>query len=234
VKGKTLVVLAIVLGVVAVFLVNSRFGELEQSAHPKTTTFYKATADILPGVTLKDALEGKQRLLRPVGSIPEPFAKSYPEAVDESQLGLWEGKKIERPVRVGEFLKVTDLKPYEANERSAALQEGQSTVAIPVSADTAVGFQIAPGDVVDVYLSRSRQDPKAPGGQTAEAEVVVADVTVYATGDVFLTADPMAPRVKPKTYTTVTLALKGDQVPKVIAAKDLGRLTLALKKQRPS
>ncbi len=230
-KGKMLVVVAILLGVVAVFLVNSQMGELEKKANPPTKAYFKARVDVAPapGLTVREAIEGKVKYFEVRDTIPESFASSYKDAIEQGQLALWADRPIARPIRAGAFLTQADLTPDPI-----AIPEGHVVAAIAVSQETAVGFQIAPGDIVDVYLTRARQDPKAAGGQVADAEAVLSGVTVYATGDLVLSAAADAPRVKPKTYPTVTLLLTEAQAPKLIAAQALGRLTLVLKKLKPS
>ena len=83
-KGKMLVLVAVLLGMAVVFLVNSRFSEYEQKANPPTKRLYKAAADIRPGVTVLDAID-RTHLLQPVDEVPQSFADANPDFVDDAQ-----------------------------------------------------------------------------------------------------------------------------------------------------
>ena len=74
-KGRALVIVAVVLGVIVVIMINSRFSELEAKANPPRKTFYRAVADIYPGQTVNSLLGGRNALLEPVKNIPAEFAK---------------------------------------------------------------------------------------------------------------------------------------------------------------
>ena len=110
-SGKFLVVVAIVLGAIVVLLLNSMISDYEQKANPPTRTFYRATADIAPGITVADAMADSSRLLVAEKNIPEGFAKAYSYAVDEFQMEYTKKRKIVRPIKAGEFLVQEHLEP---------------------------------------------------------------------------------------------------------------------------
>src|SRR5436190_14477634 len=108
-KGKFLVLVAVIIGVVVVVMINSTWKGYEEKLNVPMRTFYRATADVMPPLTVDQALT--QRLIVEEKSLPEAFARSYPYAVDEAQMNYQRRKRIERPMKSGEFLQQFHLEP---------------------------------------------------------------------------------------------------------------------------
>ena len=227
-KGKALVVVAILLGVVVVVLINQRFSALEKKANPKMATLYEATADIMPGVNIGAARAGRPPLLKEI-KVPQSWADGYPDALDEVEMKQFGHRTIRRAVKAGEYLRMIHLQPVTPAEMRARLPEGHVAASITVSQETAVGFLVAPGDVVDVYLISVEADPQAEGGTVAKAKKVGQDLTVFAVDNILQRTDGVVIKPRGGSYQSVTIASTPQNIEKLIAARALGRLTLVLK-----
>lgn len=228
-RGKFLVIVAVALGALVVFMINSQFQAYEAKANPKTRKFWRATGDIAPGLTVDAVMQDNRRLLQPTTDLPEAFAMAYPDAVDDSRIDSVKDQVISRPLKAGEFLQMKDLAPLSAADMRASIPEGKVAVSISVSAQTSVGYLIAPGDVVDVYVTSTHQDPAAPGGVAVTATVAVGDLTVHAIDNIVARPDGVPVRPRGAAYQTVTVVATPEDAGKLIAALTRGKATLALK-----
>lgn len=224
-KSNKLVLSAIVLGVLAVVLVNAHVSKLQAKVEVPKATFYSAAADVAPGATLAEAI--KRKLLVPVAGIPAAFAEAYPQAVDANEYELWAGKRIEHTVPAGEFLHVRHFKRSTVKELRHRIPAGHALTAIPASRNTTVGFLPTPGDRVDVYTTVKRNDASKKGGLGVEAVLVVEGMRVFAVGDFFGGEG----RPRGRSYATLTLSGPKHDIERVIAARRVGELTLTLPNQ---
>ena len=238
-RTKQLLIVAVLLGAAAVFLVNSKFSALEAQAKPPTTTLYLAAVDIPPGMTFQQALEDQQ-FLRPVETVPAAFSNLYRDAVTIDAYESFKDKKISRPVKAREFLRWKDLEsftPSELGRRFPSAGEGRSAAAnaaisISVTAESSVSYLVAPGDRVDVYVTKMVEDAASPGGRKAQARIAVPNVYVLATDAVVVEDEPnrRAPPARGTPYRTVTLAGSEAEVRTLLEAQSEGVLSLALRK----
>lgn len=230
-KGKLLVLVAMVLGVIVVFLVNSRFAEYEAKANPPKKKLYKAAADIQPGSTVQTALE-ESHLLQPVTEVPESFANSNPDFVD-TEIEWARKLTITRAIRAGDFLRMSHLQALSSAEVAAAIPEGKKLYTVKVDQVTSVAYIVAPGDLVDVYAIWTRPDPAQPGGVAVETPIVAADVLVFAVDNSMISRDGTLARPRGTPYTSVTFAVAAEELEKLIAAAQRGKLSLTLKSKKP-
>lgn len=224
-KSNKTILIAIVLGILAVVLVNAHVNRLQAKAEEPKVTFFRAAADLMPGQTVREAVKSKGLL--PVRQIPASFAKAYPRAIDGKEYELWAERRIERAVPAGEFLQTQHLQVSSATELARMIPPGHALMAIAASQDTTVGFLTAPGDVVDVYYTITRKDPTKPGGTAAEAVNVARALTVFAVDDYYGTTGVLI-RPRGRAYGSITLSGPRAEIEQVIAATKLGRLTLTL------
>ncbi len=230
-KGKMLVLVAMLLGVAVVFVVNARFAEYEEKANPPLKTLYKAAADIQPGSTVQAALE-ESHLLQPVKEVPESFANSNPDFVD-TEIEWARKLTITRAIRAGDFLRMSHLQALSSAEVSATIPDGKKLYTVKVDQVTSVGYLVAPGDLVDVYAIWTRPDPAQPGGVAVETPLVSADVLVFAVDGSMVSRDGTLTRPRGSPYTSVTFALAPGELEKLIAAAQRGKLSLTLKSKKP-
>lgn len=231
-KGKMLVVVALLLGLAVAFLVNSRFAEYEQKANPPTKRLYKAAADIRPGVTVLDAID-RTHLLQPVDEVPLSFAEANPDFVD-TEIEWAKKLTITRAIRAGDFLRMSHLQALSSAEVSATIPDGTTLYTMRVDQETSVGYLIAPGDRVDVYAVVTRPDPAQAGGIAVETQTVASDVLVFAVDSAIMSRDGTLVRPRGAPYTSVTFALPPVEFDKVIVAAKRGKLSLTLKSKKPA
>jgi len=232
VKGKMLVIVAILLGVVVVFLVNSRFKEYEDKANPVLKVLYKAAADIEPGVTTVQTALGEAKLLQPVKEVPASFANANPDFVD-SEIEWAKKLTITRAIRAGDFLRMSHLQALSSAEVVAAIPDGKVLYNIKVDQQTSVGYLVGPGDLVDVYAVSTKPDPGQPGGVAIESPLLASDLLVFAVDATMLTRDGTRARRPGTPYTSVTFAVTTAEHAKLLAAAQRSaKLSLTLKSKK--
>jgi len=111
--------------------------------------------------------------------------------------------------------------PGESGFLAAALSPGMRAITVPVSATTAVGGFIFPGDRVDVLLT---QDVAAGAVQLRAAETIVRNVRVLAVDQ---RVDETSTQVQ--IGSTVTIEVTPKIVEKISVAQGLGSLSLSLR-----
>ncbi|MCP5069144.1 MAG: Flp pilus assembly protein CpaB [bacterium] len=230
-KNFHLIVIAVIAGVAAVFMINKRFTELENKAAPKTVTFWKAAADLPPGrYTVQEA--AGEGLLVKVGGIPEAFAKSYREAVDlaEYESGT-KSKRIHRALQAGNFLLLSHLEETARDEIASRIPAGQLAISIMVNQSTAVSYLPSPGDVVDIYRIVTTPSADEPGGKKMETVRVAQSVRIFAVDAAV--ADPeQAGVARPDSYASITVAGPPHLIEKLLIEKKMGQLELTLRSSR--
>jgi Flp pilus assembly protein CpaB len=94
----------------------------------------------------------------------------YQQTVPASDLGSLVGKQVTEPAHVDQIL------VWPQVSRHLPLAPSQMAFTIPVTADTAAGGRIRPGDVVEVLLTTGK------GSSSPRSTVVLPRVTVYDVG----------------------------------------------------
>ncbi len=229
-SNKTLVVVAIALGIAVVLMINSKFNELESRAEPPQTVFYKARVDIEPGLTVQGA--GGEGFLEVVRGIPQAFADQLPEAIDLKEYeGHAKNKRIERRVEAGEFLMFRHLDPVIGDEVMVAIPEGHIAFSFPVTNTSSVSYLISPGDTVDVYRIAIIPDGEAEGGVARKAIRVAEDMVIFAV-DAKVAVGGGESADRGQAYRTVTVTGPSKAIEELMVDAASGPLQLALKARK--
>lgn len=155
---------------------------------------------------------------------------------------------------VDELLKEGDrvvLSPIDANEAvllaelsgpngratlSNLLEPGMQAVTVKTDEIAGVGGFIAPGDRVDVVLTRNageieevRKNAEGAAGSKIATEVVIEAAKVLSVGQA---ADERA--TQPKIANSVTLEVTPEGAQKITLARNIGKLSLTLRSARPA
>ena len=231
-KGKSMVVIAIALGVVAVVLVNAQFADMDAKPAPPRRTLYRAAVDILPGVTVRSALDESHALL-PVVDVPDGFANGISDAVD-AEIQWARPLTIARPVRAGEFLTMTHLRAPPPVDVPARLPAGHAAIAIPVGPESSAGSLLVAGDVVDIYLLETRNTPNVPGGVEVVPVRVASDITIWAIDGMTPAAAGPGVRTHGAPSSSVTVSAPSEAIERLLVARQQGRLSLVLKAKKGS
>lgn len=216
-RNIILVGIAIVLGLVAVLMVNSYFSGVEERqakvARQQQLTRIVVAAKELPfGTVLND--QNVMLVNWPSNSVPAGAFTTVADAMGKGNATL-------RNIVQGEPILASKLSNRPT--LSANLPNGQYAVAVPVSAVAAVGGFVRPGDLVDVLLTRQIPGDSA-GGNDKMTDVVLSSVPVLA---VDVDADEKS--TKPSIGKTATLQVDTLGAQKLALAQQLGVLSLALR-----
>ncbi len=159
------------------------------------------------------------------------MASAATAAVSGQALGAgasFVGTIVREKILSGEPLIAEKLvRPGAAGAMAVSLDAGMRALALPLTAESAAGGFILPGDHVDLVLNRQVETPAtggAPAGKTFAANTVIKNVRVLAIdqntgpqkGDAVIGA-------------TATVELSPDQVRTVVEAKAAGQLTFILR-----
>lgn len=219
-RNLILLGMAILLGLVAVFLANSYFSGIEQrqeriAEQQQLSRIVVASQEVSFGTPL--SLQNLRLANWPASSVPAGSFTSLDAAMQGGRVAL-------RPIVVGE--PVLASKVSGANGRavlSANLPIGKLAYTIPVNDVSGVGGFVRPGDVVDVLLTRP-----IPGEGTSAndkmTDMVLEAVPVLGVDQV---ADEKS--TTPAAAKTATLEVDSYGAQKLALSIQLGTLSLALR-----
>jgi pilus assembly protein CpaB len=139
------------------------------------------------------------------------------------------GTLVRAPILAGEpILKSKLVHAGEAGVMAVTLDAGMRAMAVPLTAESAVGGFILPGDHVDIVMSRAL-DPSTSGGlgggKRVVASVVLNNVRVLAIDQ--NNAGPQ--KTVAEVGATATVEVSPEQAEQLVIAKGVGQLTLVLR-----
>lgn len=215
-----MLVLAVVFGVIAVFLVQSWLqgqvslaGKQPEAVMPEPTeTIVVAARPLRFGATLKpDALK---EIPWPGGARPSgSFSKVSELITEEGERAVLSAIEINEPVLTQ---KITG--PGARATLSAVVDKGMRAVSIPISAVVGVSGFVLPGDRVDVFLTRNDT------GAGRITDLFLQNVKVLAIDQI---ADDR--KNDAKVSSTVTFEVDTYDAQKLALATGMGQLSLALR-----
>jgi pilus assembly protein CpaB len=156
----------------------------------------------------------------------EATAKEVAEKVSgapDAQLSALVGAVVREPILANEPM--TDRKLVRAGSAgvmAVTLEPGMRAISVPLSAESAAGGFILPGDHVDVVESRALDNQG--GGKRVAATTVLQNVRVLA-----IDQNLSAPKGSSVIGATATLELDPRQAEVLVQAKGQGELTLVLR-----
>lgn len=144
----------------------------------------------------------------------------------EVRRGLF-GAMLRTPVPAGGLLLgAALLHPGDSGYLAAMLPPGTRAVTIGVDAVSGVAGLVAPGDVVDLLLTRNLTDPTSPALSRTTSETVLTGLRVVATDrDLFRGDRPEGP---PPALRLITFQATQEQAERILIASQLGRLALSV------
>lgn len=222
---------AVLVAIIVAMLVQAKLSPSGDKAGAKPTIeILVATKKLETGVRLK-ADDVRWQAVAEDAIFPGSIAKS--SEPDLKKLSVY-GSPLRRPVEAGEPVTrqalIADIKAA-GNYMAANLAPGMRAVAIAVKPDTGVAGFLSPGDRVDVILgyaarltSSSREAGEVIISRNA-SQTLVNNVRVMAVDQVSSEETRQAKVVK-----TVTIEVTREQAEIIVLAKDMGKLTLALRR----
>jgi pilus assembly protein CpaB len=218
-KGSTILALAgaVLLGLFAV-LIAARFlaAPAAQKADAPTVTAVIATKAIAFGDPLTK--DNVQEVPWPA-ALPRGAFTSLEDALGAQTVSGESSRLAMRAIAEKEVVTEAAVSGQQARlSTSPLLGPDMRAVAVPISEAAGAGGFVAPGDRVDLFVTRDL------GDNFQIADQLVQDVRVLAVGQVADTTQSEAVVVK-----TATLELSPPQAQKVALAQNVGRITLAIR-----
>ena len=211
---------AVLLGLLAVFLANSYFSGVEErqeriAAEQKLARIVVATQPLAFGTPLTSDNVRLQNW--PASSVPEGAFRSVEFALKDNRVAL-------RPIVPGEPVLADKVSGTDGRATLAAnLPEGMRATTIPVTAVSGVAGFVLPGTTVDVLLTR-RMPGDGSEREDQMVDVIMENVQVLAVDQL---VDEKSG--KPKTSRTATLQTDLYGAQKLTLAQKVGSLSLALR-----
>lgn len=223
-KGRWLLIAALVLAGVAVLSVELALRQARKEGAGELKTVFRAKAAIKTGekVTAENVESA---------TISANETALINSAVPRELYSLIENRPAFRPIPAGSIVQWQDFERTSEERLTPLVPPGYLAVAFPADERTAVGGLLQPGDRVDVYATWPRRPEKGPdasksvSGVASEAgpaafvtELVVENAEILATGHRTNTAvarfQPAAPEWQ--RYDTVTLAIQEAEIRDVL------------------
>lgn len=215
-KPKTLIlmVVAVTCGLGASYMTSRLLAERgTQEVEQEKVTILVAKKNLDMGVVIKMPEDVFQEKKVPKGEEP----KGAIVALDQIK-----GKMLKRSLRADDFISPEDLFSEKDSGLQYVLPPGYRAVGLRVNAEAvAGGFASLPHSRVDIISTVRRGDDRQ-----SYSEVLLEDVLVLAADQQNLRDE----NNRALLASVVTVALKPDDMVKVNMAKDLGPLSLALRK----
>lgn len=213
-RNVIVLVVAALVGLLAVFLVNAWFSgrEKQQSVAVTPTAVTKVVVARQPLAFAAPLTPANLSVVDwPASSVPPGAFTTIEDATRNGRVAL-------RPIEVGEpILRSRASADDGRGAVSNNIPENMRAVAIPISAVSGAGGFVTPGDVVDVLMTREF-------GESQATNVVLENVQVLA---IDLVANERANQPKVGNTATVLTDLYGAQ--KLVLANQVGSLSLALR-----
>lgn len=219
-KGKTPLVVALVLGLLA--------GVIAYSAIKKKESDVRRGWNLVPVVVAsQDIPEGTIISIDMISqrSVPEQFVTSSVVKPDSASYVV--NQKVLVPLQAGDPLLWSQFETTKAAERlSSKVQKKGRAITIEAKANTAVGGWVRPNDHVDVI--GTFRDP-----QTDEnvAVTLLQNVIVLATGKITGTTNVNLIAEGEREYSDVSLLVLPEEAEILVLAQELGTLTLSLRNE---
>jgi pilus assembly protein CpaB len=214
-KPKTLVLMgvAIACGLGASYMTSRLLAERQSDDEPKVTVLVaKKNLNVGDTIKLPDEQFQEKKFVR--GDEP-------PGAIDSAE--TLKNRVLKRPLRAGDHVTQEDLIGDKDNYGMPfVLGEGYRAIGVRVNAESvASGFASLPLSRVDIINTVRRGDDKSTYSQ-----IILENVLVLA-ADTEMRRDESG---KPQPAQVVTLALKSEEALKVALAREMGTLSLMLRK----
>ncbi len=143
------------------------------------------------------------------------------------------GTLVRAPILAGEpVLKSKLVHAGEAGVMAVTLDAGMRAMAVPLTAESAVGGFILPGDHVDIVMSR-QLDPSiggGAGGGSGGGKRVIASVVLNNVRVLAIDQNNAGPQKSiAEVGATATVEVSPEQAEQLVIAKGVGQLTLVLR-----
>lgn len=226
-KNKLALVIAIVLGLIAVFGVRQFIKRKDEQYKDRFKPVRVATAK----ERIKAGTPIEMKMLEDKGRVVSEDSLTADHVLNREKFIL-SGKLINRDLERGEpLLKSYFRKPVVRLENK--LEHGQRAVTLKVDAVTGVAGNVVPGSHVDILGTFPLTEAGARatgGGASGRTMLLLSNMTVLAVDS--RTLEPQyagTSGARRSTYSSVTLTVSPDEANILVHAQSIGNLTLALR-----
>jgi pilus assembly protein CpaB len=222
-RRQTLIALgvAIILGVLAVFLANSYLSGRERQLANSPEGMVRVAVATAPLAYGTDITPDKVKFVQyPQASLPPGTFMSMAELLPEGKRRV-----VLRPIQVNQPLMAADLSGEGQNASIAALlPDGMRAATVSINDVSGVAGSVKPNDTVDVLITRQPigGDGAAQGRQVTD--VLLQNIRVIAMDQA------AASNGQPAVSRTATLELTPIDAQKIALGQQLGQLSLVLRK----
>jgi pilus assembly protein CpaB len=222
-RRQTLIALgvAIILGVVAVFLANSYHSGRERQLAASPEGMVRVAVATAPLAYGTDITPDKVKFVQyPQASLPPGTFKSMAELLPEGKRRV-----VLRPIQVNQPLMAADLSGEGQNASIAALlPDGMRAATVSINDVSGVAGFVKPNDTVDVLITRQPIDDDGAAQGRQVTDVLLQNIRVIAMDQA------AASNGQPAVSRTATLELTPIDAQKIALGQQLGQLSLVLRK----
>ena len=212
-KSIILIVIALGCGLIASIGISQVMEKKDPNTPAETETIYVAVSSVPSWKPLNAELVKQEEW--PIDKVPEGAARS---------LDQFEGKSPRFPLYSGEPIILNKLSDGDGSTASIRIPEGHQVMSVKVDKESSLSGLINPGDKVDVlvFIRGRSQDNLRTGTRT-----ILRNTTVFAVNDQMARNTEDEASIDAKT---VSLLVLPEQSEKLLLAKQLGTIHLALRK----
>jgi pilus assembly protein CpaB len=218
-KRQTIIALgvAIILGILAVFLANSYITSRERQMAAATPTMTRVAVASLPLAYGTEVTPDKVKFVNyPSTSLPPGTFKSIAELLPQGKRRV-----ALRTIQVNQPLLAIDLSGEGQNASIAALlPDGMRAATVRINDVSGVAGFVKPNDTVDVLITR-----QAIGADEQVTDVLLQNIRVIAMGQ-----DASGTNEKPSVTRSATLEVTPVDAQKLALGQQLGQLSFVLRK----
>lgn len=217
--NKNWIVLLAALGVGALAALGAKNYISSQVADIEARDKDKAMVQVVVAKT--DLAKGSRLSAQSVATRPMPKEWAHSGAITPEQFGRADGAVLAYPANAGESLIWAQLEGQRTPAFSARLTAGRRAVTVPVDEISSLSGMVEPGDLIDIVVSVKKDTRNF-------TFTLLQSVTVLATGTNASQQDK-DPQGSSRTFTTITLDTSPLDAKRVIAAREVGRVTALLR-----
>jgi pilus assembly protein CpaB len=217
--NKNWVVLLAALGVGGLAAFGAKNYLRAQMAEIEAREKNKAMVQIVVAKT--DLEKGRALSADNVAVRPVPKEWAHSGAITPDQFGRAEGSVLAYPANAGEPVIWAQLEGQRTPTFSARLTQGRRAVTVPVDEISSLSGMVEPGDLIDIVVSINKDKRNF-------TFTLLQSVSVLATGTK-ASQEQEDPEGRSRTFTTITLDTTPEDAKRVIAAREVGRVTALLR-----
>lgn len=217
-KNRTVLVagIAVSLGVgasvIAISYLNQRVADIEARNRGEMRSVV---------VALQDLKKGDHVTNRTVGIRKVPIEWAHSGAITPEQFARADNAVLAYPAMKGEPVVWAQLENAREAAFSTRLASGRRAVTVPVDEISSVSGMVEPNDRIDIVVSINRDNRNY-------TFTLLQGATVLATGSQISPGEKERDG-RARTFTTITLDTTPDDAKRIIAAREIGRVTALLR-----